>query len=30
MLRIEAGAVPDASSGKYRDVSLPWGEQNHA
>jgi hypothetical protein len=25
MLRIEAGAVPDPSTGKYRDVSLPWG-----
>jgi Plasmid encoded RepA protein len=24
-LRIEAGAVPDPSSGKYVDVPLPWG-----
>jgi hypothetical protein len=24
-LRIEAGAIPDPASGKYVDVSLPWG-----
>lgn len=24
-LRIEAGAVPDPATGKYVDVSLPWG-----
>jgi len=24
-LRIEAGAISDPASGKYVDVSLPWG-----